>query len=75
MSLLESFDIGLNGEETEASPGFDDLAAEPLKTKIRWRKSITKKERNYLIKKIQGLSLDELALFCLDKVLTLLPFT
>ena len=30
-----------------------------------------KKERDYLIRKIQGLSLDELALFCLDKVLTL----
>ena len=29
------------------------------------------KERDYLIRKIQGLSLDELPLFCLDKVLTL----
>ena len=68
---MEPFDIGLDGEEIEASPGFDDLPAEPLKTKIRWRKSTTKKERDYLIRKIQGLSLDELASFCLDKVLTL----
>ena len=68
---MEPFDIGLDGEEIEASPGFDDLPAEPLKTKIRRRKSTTKKERDYLIRKIQGLSLDELASFCLDKALTL----
>ena len=69
---MELFDIGLDEEEIEASPGFDDLPAEPLKTKIRQRKSTTKKERDYLIRKIQGLSLDEFTLFCLDKVLTLL---
>ena len=67
---MEPFDIGLDGEEIKASPGFDDLPAEPLK-KIRRQKSTTKNDRDYLIRKIQGLSLDELALFCLDKVLTL----
>ena len=67
---MELFDIGLDEEEIEASPGFDDLPAEPLKTKIRRRKSTTKKERDYLIRKIQGLSLDELASFCLDKTRT-----
>ena len=68
---MEPFDIGLDGEEIEALPGFDDMLAEPLKTKIHWQKSTMKKERDYLIRKIQGLSLDEFALFCLDKVLTL----
>ena len=51
---MEPFDIGLDGEEIEASPGFDDLPAEPLKTKIRRQKSTMKKERDYLIRKIQG---------------------
>ena len=68
---MELFDIGLDGEEIEASPDFDNLPAEPPKNKICRRKSITKKERDYSIRKIQGLSLDELASFCLDKVLTL----
>ena len=68
---MEPFNIRLDGEEIEASPDFDDLPAEPLNEKIRRQKSITKKGRDYLIRKIQGLSLDELASFCLDKVLTL----
>ena len=53
-SLMEPFDIELDGAEIEASSGFDDLPAEPLKAKIRRRKSTTKKERDYLIRKIQG---------------------
>ena len=68
---MEPFDIRLDGEEIEPLPDFDDLPAEPPKKKICQRKSTTKKERDYLIRKIQGLSLDELASFCLDKVLTL----
>ena len=36
---MELFDIGLDGEEVEASPDFDDLPAEPSKKKICWRKS------------------------------------
>ena len=68
---MEPFDIRLDGEEIKASPDFDDLPVEPLNKKIRRRKSTTKKERDYLIRKIQGLSLDELASFCLDKVLIL----
>ena len=67
---MEPFDIGLDGEEIEASPDFDDFPAEPPKKKIRPRKSTTKKERDCLVKKIQGLSLDELASFCLDKTRT-----
>ena len=67
---MELFDIGLDGEEIEASPDFDDLPAEPPKKKIHRQKSTTKKERDYLIRKIQGLSLDELASFCLDKTWT-----
>ena len=31
---MESFDIGLDGGEIEASPDFDDLPAEPPKKKI-----------------------------------------
>ena len=42
-SLMEPFDIGVDGEEIEALPDFDDLPAEPPKKKIRWRKSTTKK--------------------------------
>ena len=41
---MELFDIGIDGKEIEASPGFDNLSAEPLKTKIRRRKSTTKKK-------------------------------
>ena len=41
---MEPFDIGLDGEEIEASPDFDDLLAEPPKKKIRRRKSTTKKK-------------------------------
>ena len=62
---MEPFDIWLDGEEIEASP------AEPPKKRFAQRKSTSKKERDYLIRKIQGLSLDELAPFCLDKVSTL----
>ena len=40
---MEPFDIGLDGEEIEALPDFDNLPDEPLKTKIRWQKSTTKK--------------------------------
>ena len=67
---MEPFDIGLDGEEIEASPDFDDLSAEPPKKKINQQ---TKRKGlfQYLIRKIQGLSLDELASFCFDKVLTL----
>ena len=32
---MEPFDIGLDGEEIEASPDFDYLPAEPPKKKIR----------------------------------------
>ena len=67
---MEPFDIRLDGEEIEASPDFDDLPAEPPKKKIRRRKSATKKERDCLVKKIQGLSLDELTSVCLDKTRT-----
>ena len=68
---MEPFDIGLDGEEIKASPDFDDLPAEPPKKKIRrQRKSTTKKERDCLIRKIRGLSVDELATFCLDKTRT-----
>ena len=53
---MEPFNIGLDGEEIEASPGFDDLPAKPLKTKIRRRKLINNEERkglySYLIRKI-----------------------
>ena len=48
---MEPFNIGLDGAEIEASPGFDDLPAEPLKTKIRRRKSTTKKRKGLLDKK------------------------
>ena len=41
---MEPFDIGLDGEEIEASPDFADLLAEPPKKKIRQRKSTTKKK-------------------------------
>ena len=41
---MELFDIGLDEEEIEASPDFDDLPAEPAKIKIHWRKSTTKKK-------------------------------
>ena len=67
---MEPFVIRLDGEEIEASPHFDDLPAKPPKKKIRGQKSTTKKVRDYLIRKIQGLSLDELASFCLDKTWT-----
>ena len=71
---MEPFDIGLDGEEIKVSPDFDDLPAEPLKKKIRRGKLITKKQRDYLIRtrirKIQGLSLDELPSFCLHKTRT-----
>ena len=44
---MEPFNIGLVGEEIEASPDFDDLPVEPPKKKIRrQRKSTTKKERD-----------------------------
>ena len=69
-TLMEPFNIGLDGEEIEASPDFDDLPAEPPKKKIHRQKPTTKKERDYLIRKIQGLSLDELASFCLDNTRT-----
>ena len=46
-TLMEPFDIRLDGEEIEASPDFDDLLAEPPNKKIRRRKSTTKKERDY----------------------------
>ena len=36
---MEPFDIGLDGEEMETSPDFDDLPAEPPKNKIRRQKS------------------------------------
>ena len=62
---MELFNIGLDGEEIKASPDFDDLPAEPPKKKIR----NNEKERDYLIRKIQGLSLDKLASF-LDKTRT-----
>ena len=46
---MEPFDIGLDGEEIEASPDFNDLPAEPPKKKIhRQQKSTTKKERDCL---------------------------
>ena len=51
---MEPFDIGLDGEEIEASPDFDDLPAEPPKKKIHRRKSATKKERDCLVKKTSG---------------------
>ena len=63
VSLMERFDIGLDGEEIKALPDFDDLPAKPCKKKIHQRKSTTKKERDYLIK-IQGLSPDELVSVC-----------
>ena len=44
VSLIEPFDIRLDGEEIEALPDFDDLRANPLNKKIRQRKSTTKKE-------------------------------
>ena len=57
---MEPFDIGLDGEEIEALPGFDDLPAEPLKTKICRRKLTTKKLEGTtefeVDKKIQGSS-------------------
>ena len=31
---MEPFDIGLDGEEIEASPDFDDLPAEPPKKRF-----------------------------------------
>ena len=55
------------GEESLMEPFDIRLDGE----KICRRKSTTKKERDYLIRKIQGLSLDELTSFCLDKALTL----
>ena len=68
-SLMKPFDIGLDGEEIEASPDFDDLPAEPAKKRFAGENQ-QRKERDYLIRKIQGLSLDELASFCLDKTRT-----
>ena len=58
-SLMEPFDIGLDGKEIEALPDFDDLPAEPPKKKIRWENQ-QRKRKGLLDKKIQGLSLDEL---------------
>ena len=67
-SLMEPFDIGLDGEEIEASPDFDNFPAEPPKKNIR----NNEKERDCVVldKKNHGLSLDELASFCLDKTRT-----
>ena len=38
---MEPFDIGLDGEEIEASPDFDDLPAEPPKKKINQQRKRT----------------------------------
>ena len=64
---MEPFDIRLDVEEIVASPNFDGLQAEPPKKKICRQKSTMKKEKDYLMREIQGLSVDELASFCLDK--------
>ena len=64
---MEPFDIRLDVEEIVALPNFDGLPAEPPKKIIRQQKSTMKKERDYLMRRIQGLSLDELASFCLEK--------
>ena len=65
---MEPFNIGLDREEIEISPDFDDLPVEPPKKKTRrQRKATTKKERECLVRKIQTLSVDELASFYLDK--------
>ena len=71
---MEPLDITLDGEEIEALPDFDNLPAEPPNKKIRWQKSTPKKERDYLITKVQGLSLDELALFAWTRFSLFLPF-
>ena len=55
--LMEPFDIGLDGEEIEASPDFDDLPAEPPR-KGSPAKINNKKRKGLLDRKIQGLSLD-----------------
>ena len=46
---MELFDIGLDGEEIEALPDFDDLPAEPPKKKIRRQQ--TQKRKGLLNKK------------------------
>ena len=78
---MEPFDIRLDGEEIEASPDFDDLPANSPNKKIcqpilpikRFASENQQRKKKGLLDKKNSrfLSLDELASFCLNKVLTL----
>ena len=63
----EQLNFGLEKCIIEVSPDFDESpAGQPPAKKTWWRKMVTKKEQEHIVKEVRAFSLHELTTLCLD---------